>query len=202
MPPPNRICNHIEKNYLISNKKSLFLNLKLFYQSQNLDPFDFIPLTYHIRSGVTDSEYAKFRERYESNQKSSDGNIWIVKPGENTNRGVGITVCKTLNEIEEVLASEEYLSDGKPKTYILQKYIDNPLLYHKRKFDIRCFLLITSVNGIQKGYWYQDGYIRTSSLEFSLKDLTDKMVHLTNDAIQKNGDDYGKYEPGNKVPNS
>jgi hypothetical protein len=25
------------------------------------------------------------------------------------------------------------------------------------------------------------------------------MVHLTNDAVQKNGDDYGRYEKGNKV---
>lgn len=25
------------------------------------------------------------------------------------------------------------------------------------------------------------------------------MIHLTNDAIQKKGDDYGKYENGNKV---
>jgi hypothetical protein len=25
------------------------------------------------------------------------------------------------------------------------------------------------------------------------------MIHLTNDAIQKNGENYGKYEPGNKI---
>lgn len=25
------------------------------------------------------------------------------------------------------------------------------------------------------------------------------MIHLTNDAVQKNGEDYGAYEPGNKI---
>lgn len=25
------------------------------------------------------------------------------------------------------------------------------------------------------------------------------MIHLTNDAVQKNSADYGKYEPGNKL---
>lgn len=25
------------------------------------------------------------------------------------------------------------------------------------------------------------------------------MVHLTNDAVQKNGDDYGRFEKGNKI---
>lgn len=48
-------------------------------------------------------------------------------------------------------------------------------------------------------YWYQEGYIRTSSIEFSIKNLSNKMVHLTNDAVQKKGDNYGKFEKGNKV---
>jgi tubulin--tyrosine ligase len=36
-----------------------------------------------------------------------------------------------------------------------------------------------------KGYFYQGGYIRTSCKEFDLNDMNDRMVHLTNDAIQK-----------------
>lgn len=35
---------------------------------------------------------------------------------------------------------------------------------NNRKFDIRCYILLTTVNGILKGYWYKDGYIRTSSI--------------------------------------
>lgn len=81
----------------------------------------------------------------------------------------------------------------------MQLYLDRPLLYHKRKFDIRCYLLLTSINGILKGYWYQEGYIRTSSKEFTLKNITNKLIHLTNDAVQKKSDDYGKFESGNKV---
>ena len=57
-----------------------------------------------------------------------------------------------------------------------------------RKFDIRCFVLVTTVNGILKGYWYKDGYIRTASVEYSLDDVSDNMVHLTNDAVQKKGE--------------
>jgi Tubulin-tyrosine ligase family len=30
-------------------------------------------------------------------------NIWIVKPGENTNRGHGIEVCSDLNEIRNIV---------------------------------------------------------------------------------------------------
>jgi hypothetical protein len=41
------------------------------------------------------------------------------------------------------------------------------------------------VNKILKGYWYEEGYIRTSSKEFTIKNISNKMIHLTNDAIQK-----------------
>lgn len=60
-----------------------------------------------------------------------------------------------------------------------------PFLYNKRKFDIRCYVLVTSVNSILKAYWYEEGYIRTSSKDFTTKNLKNKFIHLTNDAVQK-----------------
>jgi tubulin polyglutamylase TTLL1/tubulin monoglycylase TTLL3/8 len=81
----------------------------------------------------------------------------------------------------------------------VQKYIDDILLYRKRKFDIRCFMMVTFHNGVQRAYWYEEGYIRTSSQEFNLGNVDDLYIHLTNDAIQKKGSTYGKYEAGNKV---
>jgi hypothetical protein len=72
-------------------------------------------------------------------------------------------------------------------------------LIKKRKFDIRCYGLFSTVNGIQKGYFYNDGYIRTSCKEYNTNNLNNKFIHLTNDAIQKRSDDYGKFENGNKL---
>ena len=72
--------------------------------------------------------------------------------------------------------------NGDLKSFIIQKYIERPLLYQKRKFDIRCFMLLTSINGFLKGYFYEEGYVRTSSSEYSCKNFN-KMIHLTNDAI-------------------
>jgi hypothetical protein len=117
-----------------------------------------------------------------------------VKPGEFTNQGNGINICNSLSEIKNLINQ----SSGR-HTYIIQKYIDKPLLYHKRKFDLRCFALFTSINGWMKGYFFEDGYIRTSSKEYSLNNLSSRVTHLTNDAIQVNSDDYGKFESGNKT---
>lgn len=58
---------------------------------------------------------------------------------------------------------------------------------------------MSCINGCFKAYWYNEGYIRTSSSYYSLKRGSNVFVHLTNDAIQKNSQDYSKYEPGNKV---
>jgi hypothetical protein len=40
------------------------------------------------------------------------------------------------------------------RTYIIQMYIDRPMLYNNRKFDIRHYMLITNFFGITRAYWY------------------------------------------------
>lgn len=41
--------------------------------------------------------------------------------------------------------------------------------------------------------------MRTSCREFTTKNINNRYVHLTNDAVQKKLDDYGKFESGNKL---
>jgi len=59
--------------------------------------------------------------------------------------------------------------------------------------------MLTSINGAYKGFMYRDCYFWTSSKTFNLDDLSNKFIHLTNDAIQSKSDDYGKFENGNKL---
>jgi hypothetical protein len=174
--------------------------MKTYFECMGEDPFNYLPITYHIQEGSTDSQFEIFNKQYTEFEESSKyTNIWIVKPGENTNRGNGINVCRDLSQITSIVDSNVKLNNGKRRSYIVQKYIENPLLINRRKFDIRCFSLVTSINGNICGYWYKDGYIRTACKEFSLKNVQNKYIHLTNDAIQKYSNAYGKYEDGNKL---
>lgn len=165
----------------------------------NKNVFNYLPLTFHIKSGLKDKEYEaliaeiKRREFNLKTSKRGPRNIWIVKPGEVSNRGNGITVVNNIIDLNRTLKDKEKHSNGLSKTYIVQSYLDRPLLYNRRKFDIRHYMLITSLYGQIKGYWYSDGYIRTSSEEFSLTDLSNSIIHLTNDAVQKHGCEYGEY---------
>ena len=83
--------------------------------------------------------------------------------------------------------------EKKKGSLIVQEYIVRPLLYNGRKFDIRAYMLITWHNGKAKAYWYQDGYVRTSSNFFNLSEMSNPYIHLTNDAVQKNSDQYGQF---------
>jgi len=49
--------------------------------------------------------------------------MWIVKPGENTNRGNGIKVCHDLTQIKEIVRNKDRWADGSYKTFIIQSYI-------------------------------------------------------------------------------
>lgn len=63
-------------------------------------------------------------------------------------------VSESLDEIKQIISSDTIDCKGRPRTHILQEYI-LPFLYNKRKFDIRSYILLTSVNGVNKGYWFQ-----------------------------------------------
>jgi len=106
-------------------------------------------------------------------------------------------VCKELDQIKNLVSNTNV--NGNKRSYIIQKYIEKPLLYKNRKFDIRCFTMMCTINGNMQGYWYQEGYFRTSCREFTIKNVSNRYVHLTNDAVQKKLDDYGKFESGNKL---
>jgi hypothetical protein len=79
--------------------------------------------------------------------------VWILKPGENSNRGNGISLVYAKNIYGKI--QKKTHANGEQKTYIIQSYINRPFLYHNRKFDIRHYMMVTSVNGNLKGFWYQ-----------------------------------------------
>ena len=49
--------NHIENQWNLSNKKALFYNLRSYYEALKENPFEYIPLTFHIQK-VIDNETA------------------------------------------------------------------------------------------------------------------------------------------------
>lgn len=77
-------------------------------------------------------------------------NLWILKPT-NLNRGRGIHVFRDLNTLHKLIKQycvgvdtpSDKRSRIKVNTFIIQKYIEKPLLIHNRKFDIRVWVCLT-----------------------------------------------------------
>ena len=190
-PGTSKIQNKMQHNQHLSDKKYLYKNMKEYYLAKEENVFDCLPLTYHI--DINSLDFNLFLEY----AKNYPGTLWIVKPGENTNRGTGIFVTnKPAKVISEV---SEALKPGSKHTYIVQKYLEKPFLIKKRKFDIRLYTLVTCINGTFQAYFYKEGYLRTASKNYNPNDLENKFIHLTNDAIQNKCEDYGKFEGGNKM---
>lgn len=81
--------------------------------------------------------------------------------------------------------------------WVIQKYLERPLLYKGRKFDIRVWGLALSNDDF---FFCDVGYIRTSSSEYDTNNLQDEYIHLTNNCLQmKDRTNYGKHEQGNTV---
>ena len=75
--------------------------MKNYYDALDQDPFETLPVTFHIKEGIKDPEFQRFKNYYYRQEdeikrqrsiKRNDQspavptkNIWIIKPGELTN---------------------------------------------------------------------------------------------------------------------
>lgn len=94
----HKVYARMEENHHLANKKCLFNALREYYQAQGRCVFQdrVFPVTFHIKDGVEDPEFQKLADCF----KEFPHSVWIVKPGENSNRGCGICVLENLPDIE------------------------------------------------------------------------------------------------------
>lgn len=102
--------------------------------------------------------------------------MWILKPGAKS-KGEGIEIHNDLNMIIKTLKNNN--------DQVAQKYIERPLLYKQRKFDIRAWVIfVNSKVRDCSAYLFEEQYLRLSSKNYDVT-TSDKYIHLTNNAIQK-----------------
>ena len=75
--------------------------------------------------------------------------------------------------------------------YVISRYIDKPLLIGGKKFDLRMYVLVTSYRPLRAGL-HSGGFARFCTEKYSddVGVLDNMMIHLTNVAVQKGGDEY------------
>ncbi|GBG26739.1 Tubulin glycylase 3B [Hondaea fermentalgiana] len=115
----------------------------------------------------------------------ADGrNVWIVKPA-GKSRGRGIQCFDNLEQLFRYTRA----NTQETTKWVVQKYMENSLIVHRRKFDIRQWVLVTSWNPLTI-FFYDDCYFRFCVGEYSLQDLEDKFIHLANNSISKHSENF------------
>lgn len=170
--------NHFTGNKNVSRKDFLKLNIQRAQKmsSKANAAFNIMPMTF-----ILPKEYVGFLETF-SELEDIEGkmNYWIMKPSASS-RGRGIEV---INTIDSVIYGEPM---------IMQRYLKNPLLINGYKFDLRIYVLVTSVNPLEM-FIYKEGFARFATVPFQLdpNDKANKYIHLTNYSINKKNKDYDR----------
>ena len=108
-------------------------------------------------------------------------NIWIIKPS-NLSRGRSIQCINSLNQINNI-------SSNINNYFVIQKYIENPMIIYKRKFDIRQWVLVTHLNPLTLWMW-EEPYLRFSAEDYDIDNFSNIYSHLTNNSIAKYSEKY------------
>ena len=184
------LANHVKDLKDISRKSNLFVTINRFLQSEEGKEYNdgkctIIPKTYLLNGHTFDADL----DALQKSKMETDlyfENPLIIKPGQFSNRGIGISMA--FNMPETIRLCKETLENRK-NTYsvIVQEYISRPLLYKGRKFDVRCYALVLKLFDRISFFWYDKGYARTSSYFYDSAVKDNLKVHLTNEAVQVKG---------------
>ena len=185
---------YIDKNFL-SKKNYWIIKPPDLYQGKCIEIVDsfeeFVRITKKIFKGVdkkiipeqlnTISNTESNNEPFNNNEKLLTYNNYM----NNTNYNINI------NSKKKIIRSRMYCTNE----IIVQKYLDNPLLYKNRKFDIRCFVLLDFNYNL---FFCREGHLKGSSELYNLNN-SNKYIHITNYSLQKNSNNFELYEIGNEM---
>jgi hypothetical protein len=160
---PWQRLNHIP-GYRHWNRKDTILDGFKAYQERTGSDLYFLPESYRLEQGQEE-----FKRRI-----LDEGGIhlpWVLKEPD-VNQGKGIEMIAPNSERLEEVATSELDED-----YIIQRYVCNELTWNTRKFDVRMFWFVASVDPLI--VLYHDGYSRIGNGDYSENDFKDTTSHLT-----------------------
>ncbi|XP_073827371.1 tubulin tyrosine ligase-like 4B isoform X2 [Musca autumnalis] len=170
--------NHMPGSFRIGRKDSMWRSINDKMKKFGKKEFGFMQKSY-----VMPEELELLRKAWPRNVARRTK--WIVKPPASA-RGTGISIVNKWSQFP------------KDQPLVVQKYIERPLLINDNKFDMRIYVVLTSINPLRL-YMYKDGLARFASVKYSseLNSLDDVCMHLTNYSINKFSDSYDKNEDVN-----
>ena len=174
--------NHFPGSFHFGRKDKLWQNLRAMALKHGVQEFGI----FHPQTFILPQDLHLLNKYWKNSEQEI---VFIVKPPASA-RGQGISIINDLSQIPKT--SRTKAKNNVKSSLIVQKYITNPcLLYNETKFDLRVYVLITSVVPLRV-YLYDDGLVRFASDKYSMSDndLSNQFIHLTNYSVNKNNHNY------------
>lgn len=156
---------------LVAHKEVVLNGAKFFVENEN-EQTCAIKDDYICQISILAEE---IRRRWKINRHDGVRNIWLLKPC-NSSQGQGIILCNDKQKIEQHLRSKV--------KFVIQKYIEEPLLCYNTKFDIRSYFMILVDQTHVRLFCHPVCSVKLASCEFSLDDLNES-IHITNAFVQQ-----------------
>ncbi|GBG25386.1 Tubulin polyglutamylase TTLL4 [Hondaea fermentalgiana] len=104
---------------------------------------------------------------------------WIIKPFKQGG-GKGIFVLDSNAELQALVSQDS-------RKLIVQPYLLHPHLLEGRKWDLRTYVLVTSVSPFARGYLFRDGLVRLATDRYNpnARHGGNKTQYLTNTSVNK-----------------
>jgi len=119
--------------------------------NQIMHKYDFIPKSF--------TTHFKDFQKYKSIFNNKD--VYIIKPESEFARK-GMAILDNFNDLELHLKTFE------SQNWVFQKYITNPLLFKKKKFHLRPYILVIRRKNKIYAYVHKIGYMYIANKEFTL----------------------------------
>jgi len=161
---PYQKINHFPGMYTLARKNYLARNLGKMRKVRP-EEFDFFPNTW-----VLPAELAEWKAFAQKNPRCT----FILKP-EASCQGRGIFLTRTPEELSPT------------DHYVVQRYIERPLLLDGLKFDLRVYVLVAGCSPLRL-YIHEEGLVRLATEPYSTpssSNLASTCMHLTNYAVNK-----------------
>ena len=164
------VVNQLQNVNPLGNKKDQY-NIHLNYYKTRPD---YIPLTISFNRNSLE----ELKQLFVSNPRD-DPPVYIVKPENSLSRtGVGV-----VRNYLELMSHLDHYSDY--QEWIIQDYIDNPLLFNNKKFHFRIYVIYVQTENSTTAYLSKNGFIYTANKEFE-PDTFDPNIVLSGENSKNN----------------
>lgn len=163
------IVNQLADVNILGNKKMQYDNFMKYYKTRPL----YMPETISFSRDNIDNISSVFMRNPGESRK-----MWVIKPENGLARG-GVNVIRSHLELIKHLGEYDH------KDWILQEYIDKPLLLNEKKFHFRVYIIFVQSNEYQVAYIGKKGFIYTANKKYS-PNTVDKDVVLSGEDGREN----------------